>query len=147
MGTVESVKNLISDPVKPQLPSTSQNNQVKGNAMSYIREEVDSEITFWAMMCHLSSFAGVIAPIPFINLIAPLIIWMVKKDEHPFIDDNGREVLNFQISLAIYSAIGLVIGLPMLLVLWIGDIVATIKAALCARDGYLYEYPITIRFL
>jgi len=124
--------------------------------MSYLREEVESDVTFWAMMCHLSSFSGVLVPIPFINILAPLMVWMIKRDEHPFIDDNGREVLNFQIGLAIYGAvawflcftvIGLVIGLPMLFVFWIVDIFATVKAALQARDGYLYEYPVTIRFL
>ncbi len=120
--------------------------------MSYLREEADSDVTFWAMMCHLSSFAGIVCPIPFINVLAPLIVWMVKRDEHPFIDDNGREVINFQISLAIYTFVAailcvILIGFPMLLVLWIVDIVATIKAALRARDGYFYEYPMTIRFL
>lgn len=84
--------------------------------MSYLREELDPDVTLWATMCHLSSFAGILVPIPFVNILAPLLIWILKKDEHPFIDDNGREVL-------------------------------TIKAAIRARDGYFYEYPMTIRFL
>ena len=123
--------------------------------MSYLREEVDSDVTFWAMMCHLSSFAGILIPVSFINLIVPCIVWLTKRDDHPFIDDNGREVLNFQISIALYgliawflcfTVIGLVIGLPLLFVIWIVDIVLTIKAAMRARDGYFYEYPMTIRF-
>jgi uncharacterized protein len=78
------------------------------------------------MMCHLSSFAGILIPIPLINLIAPGFVWLAKRDEHPFIDDNGCQVLNFKISMAIYgmvaaflcfTVIGLVIGLPMFLVI------------------------------
>jgi uncharacterized Tic20 family protein len=124
--------------------------------MSYLREETNPDVTMWAMMCHLSSFAGVLIPLPFINIIAPWMVWMARRDDHPFIDDHGREVLNFQLSIAIYgvvatflcvTVIGLVIGIPMFFVLWIVDIVTTIKGALRARDGYFYEYPMTIKFM
>ncbi len=49
----------------------------------------------WAMLCHIGAFAGYI--IPFGHIIAPLVIWLIKKDESPFVDDQGKESLNFQI--------------------------------------------------
>ena len=119
--------------------------------MSYLREEVNSDVTFWAMMCHLSSFAGILgAPIPFGNFIVPFIVWMVKKDEHPFIDEHGREVLNFQINMVLYYIIAgilclLLIGFLLLPVLWIVNIYCTIKGGIKARDGYIYEYPALLR--
>ena len=72
----------------------------------------------WAMFCHLSTLAGWI--IPFANLIAPLVIWLVKKDQYPMVDDQGKEALNFQINITIYELGSLVlclviIGIPLLI--------------------------------
>ena len=53
----------------------------------------------WAMLCHFSAFSGLI--FPFGNFLAPLIIWLIKKEEMPFVEDQGKEVLNFQISMTI----------------------------------------------
>ena len=49
----------------------------------------------WGMLCHISTFCGLI--IPFGNILAPLIIWLIKKEDLPFVQDQGKEVLNFQI--------------------------------------------------
>ena len=120
---------------------------------THLREEVESEVSFWAMMCHLSSFAGILgAPIPMGNILAPLAVWMIKGKDHPFIDDHGREVVNFQINMFIYYMIAIalcfvLIGIPLLIILPFVNIFMTIKAALRARDGYLYDYPLMIHFL
>lgn len=105
----------------------------------------------WAMWCHLAGLASVIG-IPFANIIAPLIIWQVKKDEHPFIDQAGKASLNFQISMTIYSlaAIPLVfvfVGIFLLIAIAVVDIVFVILAALKANSGEAYKYPLSIRFL
>ena len=55
----------------------------------------------WGMLCHISTFCGMI--IPFGNILAPLIIWLIKKEELPFVSDQGKEVLNFQISYGYIS--------------------------------------------
>ena len=104
----------------------------------------------WAMLTHISTFAGFIFPVG--NIIAPLIIWLIKKDEYPLVDDQGKEVLNFQISMTIYLIasiilIFIVIGIPILIGLGIFDFIITIIAAIKANDGIKYRYPITIRFI
>ena len=61
----------------------------------------------WAAFAHLSALLGIL--IPFGNLIAPLAIWLLKKNESAFIDDQGKESLNFQISVLIYGFIAAVL--------------------------------------
>ena len=104
----------------------------------------------WAMLCHFSAFAGLI--FPFGNFLAPLIIWLIKKEELPFVEDQGKEVLNFQISMTIYLLISgilciILIGIPILIGLVIFCFIITIIAAISANDGTPYRYPINIRFI
>lgn len=103
------------------------------------------------MFAHLSSFLGWIG-IPFANLIAPLVIWQIKKDDMPFASSQAKECLNFQISMTIYAIISLVlclvlIGYAMIAALYVIDVVFTIIAAVKANDGIAYRYPMTIRFI
>ena len=103
------------------------------------------------MLCHLLSFAGIIG-VPFGNIIGPLIVWLMKKDESPFVDQCGKESLNFQISLTIYAIVcGLLtiilIGFAGLLAILIIDIVCVIKASIKANAGESYTYPLTIRLI
>ncbi|MHC4178209.1 MAG: DUF4870 domain-containing protein [Planctomycetota bacterium] len=113
----------------------------------------------WGMLCHLTALAGFIG-IPFGNIIGPLVVWLIKKDEMPFVDDQGKEALNFQISLIIYLLVGaaisgilviVVIGIVLLFVVLLGvpifGLVMTIIAALRANQGEAYRYPMCIRFL
>ena len=104
----------------------------------------------WGMLCHISTFCGMI--IPFGNILAPLIIWLIKKEELPFVSDQGKEVLNFQISMVIYLIISvilcfLLIGIPIVIGLIIFDFIITIIASVNANDGKYYRYPITIHFI
>ena len=104
----------------------------------------------WAMLCHISTFSGMI--IPFGNILVPLMIWLIKKDELPFVDDQGKEVLNFQISMVIYMIIAgilciILIGIPILIGMIVFDFIITIIATVNANDGKYYRYPITIHFI
>lgn len=104
----------------------------------------------WATLCHLIGLCG--AFIPFAHIGAPLVLWLFKKDESPNLNNHGREVLNFQISWTIYALIALIlvfvfVGVLMLGVLGITWIILLVIGALKARQGELYRYPITIRFL
>jgi len=104
----------------------------------------------WAMLTHFSVFAGFIFPLG--NVLGPLVVWLIKKDEFPLVDDQGKEVINFQISMTIYiiSSIILIfifIGIPILIGLGTFDFIITIIAAIKANDGIRYRYPITIRFI
>ena len=86
------------------------------------------------------------------GFIAPLVIYLVKKDESEYVREHAAEALNFQISLTIYfiAAIVLifvVIGVFLLPILGIGALILTIVATIKASEGKLYRYPLTIRFI
>jgi hypothetical protein len=103
----------------------------------------------WAMWCHLGALSGFIG-IPFGNVLVPAVIWLTKRNDHPFIDENGKESLNFHVSLIFYFVIAVVlclvfVGFVLLPVLYIGGIIFTITAAIRASDGAPYRYPMTIR--
>jgi len=113
----------------------------------------------WGMLSHLSALVGYFV-VPFGNIIAPLIIWLVKKDQSQFVADQAKEALNFQISLFLYAIVGTIVGLILTLVLvgffllfalwgalYIGGIVLTIVAAIRANEGQAYRYPLTIRLV
>jgi uncharacterized Tic20 family protein len=85
--------------------------------------------------------------------VGPLIIWMMKKDQSPFVNDQGREALNFQITIAIAGVgifiIGLLTCVGMLLwpALFIVNLVFCLMAGLKAKDGIAYRYPFTLRLI
>ncbi|MBC8469937.1 MAG: DUF4870 domain-containing protein [Planctomycetes bacterium] len=105
----------------------------------------------WAMICHLSGLAGIILPASG-NIVAPLIIWQIKKDNNPFIDEQGKEAVNFQISMSIYLIASIIlsficIGVPLIIATIIVFFVFLLIAAVKANNGYHYRYPLTMRFI
>ncbi len=113
-------------------------------------QPISKDARTFGMLCHLIAFSGFI--IPFGNIIGPLIIWLIKKDEFEFVDDQGKESLNFQISVIIYAIISailiiVVIGIFLLVALGIFVIVMIIIATIRANEGQRYRYPLTIRIL
>ena len=102
----------------------------------------------WAILIHLSAFAGLLIPL-IGNVIAPLIIWLVKRDD-PLIDLHGKEALNFNISVAIYSVIcfilifvliGILLGIA-LFAFWLTIvIVAAVRAGNGQKPGYVLAIP------
>lgn len=107
--------------------------------------------TTWAMFAHLAALAGFIG-IPFGNVIGPLIVWLIKKDTMPLVDEHGKESLNFQISMTIWglvAALLIFVGIGILLVAAVAivDLVFLIIAAVKANNGQAYRYPLTIRFI
>jgi uncharacterized Tic20 family protein len=104
------------------------------------------------MLCHLSALAGLVIPIPGINLIVPFLLWNAKKDEHSFIDEEGKEAVNFQISITIYGIVSillilLLIGIPMTALVILAGIILPVLSAIKAKDGISAKYPLTLRFL
>ncbi len=111
---------------------------------------VTAEERQWAMISHLAGLAGAVVPLG--NLVGPLVVWQLKKAEMPFVDDQGREALNFQItvSLALLACVLLmVVGIGFLLLPAVGiaALVLTIIAAVKANDGERYRYPFTLRLI
>ncbi|WP_027897083.1 DUF4870 domain-containing protein [Zestomonas thermotolerans] len=111
---------------------------------------VSQEARQWAMFCHFAAFFGLV--FPFGNLIGPLIVWQLKKDLDPFVDAQGKEALNFQITvtLAILASFLLLLVVIGFLLLWAVPLIAlvlTIIAGIKANEGQDYRYPFCWRLV
>jgi uncharacterized protein len=110
-----------------------------------------SEVRTWSVLCHASALLGLFFHF-FGHLLGPLLVWLIKRGDAPEIDANGKESLNFQLSMLIYDIIAgilclVVIGIPILIALWILNTVFVIIASIRTSEGKFYRYPFTIRFL
>jgi uncharacterized Tic20 family protein len=110
-----------------------------------------SDVRTWNVLCHATALSGI-----FLHaagfILGPLIVWLAKRGESPEIDANGKESLNFQLSMLIYDVIALIlclvlIGIPILILLWVINIVLVIVASMQASQGKFYRYPMTIRLI
>ncbi|MBN2020801.1 MAG: DUF4870 domain-containing protein [Sedimentisphaerales bacterium] len=124
---------------------------VETSEVSQSNQPPTKDACTWAMICHLAGMAWGIVPI-IGGVIAPLIIWQMKKDLHPFVNQNGKEALNFQISMLIYFVIAALlcltcIGVALVPIVGLADIILAIIAAVKAANGEAYRYPLTIRFV
>lgn len=112
----------------------------------------------WAAACHLAGLAWFTA-IPLGWLILPFIIWRMARHDHPYIDEQGREALNYQLSLTIYNIViaammwfmsliffGWLLA-PLAAILVLAEIVGCLYAAHQAYEGRPFRYPLTIPFL
>ena len=118
--------------------------EVEGGGQVEKPEEVSKDARMWAMLCHLLGL--------FTSFIGPLIVWLIKKEEDPFINNQGKEASNFQITVAIASIVsGLLmavcIGFLLLPAVCIADLIFCIIAAVKANSGEAYRYPVSIRFI
>jgi uncharacterized Tic20 family protein len=126
--------------------------------------ETDKNARTWATICHLSTLLMLVG-VPVGNILGPLVIWLVKRKEYEFVDDQGKEALNFQITftfcaiayillifLLIFSAnryLSEVFFPAMLLMmgLIILNVGLVIMAAIKSNDGILYRYPFALRII
>ncbi len=103
----------------------------------------------WAMVLHISQLAGFVVPLA--GLLAPILIWQLKKADVPGLDEHGKIVANWIVSEILY-AVGcivlsfLVIGVPLLLILMVLGIVFPIMGAVKANNGETWKYPMSISF-
>ena len=112
--------------------------------------EPPAEERQWGMFAHLAALAGFV--IPFGNVIGPLVIWQIKKAEMDFVDDQGKEALNFQITVIIAFAVAfllsfILIGFLLMPIIGIGALVLVIVASIKANGGEPYRYPINWRLI
>ncbi len=120
--------------------------------MPPVREGISKDDRLWATFCHLAVFSSCfIGPIG--AIIGPLVVWLIKRDQSPYIDENGKKALNFQISILIYmlAALPLLCGGPLYLLaaipLALADVIFTIIAAIKANGGEEVSYPISINII
>src|SRR5687767_10925703 len=116
-----------------------------------VATDTTSDERTWAMLAHLSALL-VFTAIPFAHILGPLVVWLVKREEFPLVNDQGKESLNFQISMTIYGIVAailvsLLIGIFLGIALMIAWLVLVIVASIKAHDGVPYRYPLTIRFI
>ena len=122
-----------------------------GSPLPAPTSSVSSEVRTWSVLCHASALLGLF--FHFLgHLLGPLIVWLIKRDLSPAVDANGKESLNFQISMLIYDIVAgilciVLIGFPILVALWILNTVFVIIASVKTSNGEVYRYPFTIRFL
>ncbi|MBA7641079.1 hypothetical protein ES703_48751 [subsurface metagenome] len=114
-------------------------------------KEVNKDARMWAMFCHLAGLAGFVVPM-IGNIVAPLIVWQIKKEEDPFIDEQGKEAVNFQISMSLYMLICIplcfiCIGAFLVPAVGIFYLIFLLIAAVNANNGHHYRYPLIIRFI
>ena len=113
--------------------------------------QANKEELNWAMACHLTALSGFI--IPFGNVIGPLVVWLIKKDTMPLVDQHGKEALNFQITVLIAAIVSfilmfVVIGIFLMAVVGIGALVLTIMASIKVANGQTdYRYPWALRLI
>ncbi len=124
--------------------NTGQNSEPAQEAPAGQTQEVSQNAKNMAMLCHLLGF--------FTSFIGPLIIWLLKKDEDSFIDQQGKEALNFQIAIVIASFVAgllsfLCIGFLLFPVIAILDLVFVIMACIKSSKGEAYKYPVSIRLI
>ncbi|OHE84237.1 MAG: orotate phosphoribosyltransferase [Lysobacterales bacterium RIFOXYD1_FULL_69_11] len=123
---------------------------------------ISAEQRQWAMFAHLSALVGGVITGGWAFsvgcFIGPLIIWMIKKDSMPFVDDQAKEALNFNLTVAAIFfvlliltlgtlGIGVILTLPIGLVVGLAWLVLTIIAGIKANEGVAYRYPFAVRLV
>ncbi len=136
--------NRYDDPYNQEPPPPPYDSSVYGYG------EPSADAKSMAMLCHLLAV--------FLSFVGPLVIWLIKKDTEPFVDDQGKEALNFQLAvLVVLLAAGLLTGItcgvavivtvPVMILVGILDLVFCIIAAVQASRGVVHRYPMNIRFI
>ena len=114
----------------------------------------------YAVLMHLSVLAHLV--IPYIAVAIPIVMWMSRRDRSAFVDDHGREAVNFQLTLILYLfvlpvlgviltvltlGLGIIVLIPLIFLPYVLSIVGMILAVKHTNRGELFRYPMTIRFL
>ena len=138
METIEMEDNL--DPAQ----QSNQSEEGAGESAQAAEPLVSQDAKNLGMLCHLLGL--------FTNFLGPLILWLVKKDDDPFVDDQGKEALNFQLTMMIAGIVGsitaaLCIGVVILIAAGICDVIFCIIGCVKASGGVAYRYPVCWRLV
>ena len=132
------------------------------DAVSATPTPASAEEKQWAMFAHLSTLLGGLVTSGWAGsvgfFIGPLVIWLVKKDTMPFVNDQAKEALNFAITVSIAClvllvltlltlGIGAILTVPLMAAIGITALVLVIIAAMKANEGIAYRYPFALRLV
>ena len=141
MAEKEETPETPENPEAPKVPEET--SQAEQEAMAE-PAEISKDARNMAMLCHLLAI--------FTGFIAPLIIWLIKKGEEPFVDQQGKEALNFQITIVLAMFVAgllsfICIGVPLLFAIPVVNLVFCILASVKVSKGVAYRYPISLRLI
>lgn len=113
---------------------------------------VSNEERTWGLIAHLSPLLGYVVPVPFFNIAAPGIVWFLKRETMPFVDDQAKEALNFQITMFLVGIVCMIlvlffIGIFLMIGLVIYSLIMMVLAAKAAQEGKRYRYPFCLRLI
>src|SRR5215469_2837763 len=114
------------------------------------RSRISADERTWGMVAHLAALAGFVFPLG--NVLGPLVVWLARRGESPFVDDQAKEALNFNITvafgaLACFVLLWVLIGILLFAPLVLYWLVMTIIAAAKASEGIRYHYPFALRLV
>jgi uncharacterized Tic20 family protein len=104
--------------------------------------EANKDARMFAMLAHLLAI--------FTCFVGPLVIWLIKKDEQPFVEEQGKEALNFQITVAIAYVVATLLpiaGCFLAPAVWVVNLIFCIMACVAANKGEHYRYPVSLRLI
>ncbi len=144
-------ENQIPPPIEPPPP-------IMPSSSSLPPSSPESQARTWNMLCHLSALAGFIG-VPFGNILGPLLVWQIKKNEFPSVDVHGKAALNFQITVTLAALVGAVVAVvlsffcigwllfPVVVLIGLAGLVFSIIAGVKAGNGEDYKYPYSFEFV
>ncbi len=112
---------------------------------------VTSDVRTYALLMHLTPLLGLVLPV--VSVAAPVIMWQVRRTSSPFIDDHGREAVNFHISLMVYALAGIPlsvfcgVGVGVWVAAGILAVFGMVMASIAAHNGEYYRYPMCLRWV
>ena len=118
----------------------------------------ESQARTWNMLCHLSALAGFVG-VPLGNVLGPLLVWQIKKNEIPSVEIHGKAALNFQLTVLITALAGAIVAFvlsffcvgfllfPLVILIGLAGLVFAIIAGLKANDGKDYKYPFSFQLI
>lgn len=155
--SVEKVDEVFSEEAQERVDSQDkakhQERVFEGEAEVLGAESATGDEKSWSMFAHLAAFVAMVPLIPVIGMVlGPLVVWLMKKESMPLVAENGKEALNFNISMFIAYCVALIlcfilIGIPLLFGLIIFHFVVTIMAAIKASEGGVYKYPFSLKLV
>ena len=114
----------------------------------FVEQTSDGSERTYAVFNHLVGLMSAFDGMGVLGFVGALIMWRIKNEESHFLDDHGREAVNFQLSLLLYVIVGAIPSAGLIIVFVVVlRMVGCIRGAIAAGNGEYYRYPMCIRFL